>query len=87
VIQPPYSECTGEIVDPPPDPPARSETVAIGFWLALIIGLMIVEIVANTHGKRTPSQFLKRHTGKILKLIGVVGFFALGWHLFYGGPF
>ncbi len=81
-----YGECVQQPDPAPPDPPRHSETLAFTFWLALIIGLMLVEIIANRSGRRTPSQVLKRHTGKILKWIGVAGFILLGVHLFFGGP-
>lgn len=86
--QPLYSECTGEIIEPPQPAlePTHSEWMALWFWAGLIGALLLVEIIATKTGRRTPSQVLKKHTGKILKFVGLVGFAVLGWHLFFGGP-
>lgn len=73
--------------DPPKEEPEHPNAWAIAFYLALFIGLIVVEYKTRpSTGRRSPSRFMKKYTGRVLKLIGWIGFIVLGYHIFYGGP-
>lgn len=72
----------------PPQPPERPGVPAAWFLLGLFLALVVFELWALHTGHNTVSHLLQRvfRGHPWLRMLSLLGWLAVGWHLFWGFP-